>query len=313
MLFQLNQGDSLEPKALAEVFGVSLRTVQRDLNVRFGHLPLQKSEGRYRMEPAFLGKLNARDIERFAGMAGVRGLFPSLSDQSVRDLLDARLEPALQVNGHHYENLAGSEAAFKLLEAAIVARNTVSFRYGGEASMARSGVEPYKLVNHQGIWYLAARDARKLKTFSLTRIAALFVEDETFVPDAAIEKALLSGDGLWKGGENIEFILEVSPEVARYFERRAVLINQRIVRRLENGGLIVSSTVGHLNEVMPRVRYWIPHILIISPDGMQARLEAELSAYLSWNGRPGSCRPTQAQKPAESAALKAGTPRPATS
>ena len=281
MLFQLNQGDSLEPRMLAEAFGVSLRTVQRDLNVRFGHLPLQKAEGRYRMEPAFLGKLNGRDIEHFAAMVGVRGLFPSFSDATVRDLFDARLEPARLVKGHHYENLTGSEATFNQLQGAIVGENKVSFRYpGGSNSRARSGVEPYKLVNHHGIWYLAARDAGKFKTFSLTRIEAMFVCEETFVPDPAVEELLATGDGLWKGGEPVEFILEVSPEVRGYFERRAVLVNQRIVRRLESGGLIVSSTVGHLNEVMPRVRYWIPHIRIVSPQGAQAELEAELVAYL---------------------------------
>lgn len=287
MLFQLNQGESLEPKALAEAFGVSLRTVQRDLNVRFGHLPLQKTEGRYRMEPAFLGKLNARDIEHFAAMAGVRGLFPSFSDASVRDLFDARLEPARLVKGHHYENLAGSEETFNQLERAIVGENKVSFRYpGGVNSRARSGVEPYKLVNHQGIWYLAAREGGKFKTFSLTKIAALFVCEETFALDPAIEELLATGDGLWMGGEPIEFVLEVAPEVAGYFERRAVLVNQRIVRRLDNGGLIVSSTVGHTNEVMPRVRYWIPHIRIVSPQGAQAELEAELVAYLNRDRRP---------------------------
>jgi len=44
--------------------------------------------------------------------------------------------------------------------------------------------------------------------------------------------------------------------------------------------LIVSAKVGHPNEVMPQSRYWIPHIRVISPDDMQLRLEAELSAYL---------------------------------
>ena len=49
MLLKLNQGDSLEPKQLAQEFGVNLRTIQRDLNVRFGYLPLQKSDGRYHL------------------------------------------------------------------------------------------------------------------------------------------------------------------------------------------------------------------------------------------------------------------------
>ena len=35
VLTKLNQGDSLDPKALADEFGVNRRTIQRDLNVRF--------------------------------------------------------------------------------------------------------------------------------------------------------------------------------------------------------------------------------------------------------------------------------------
>lgn len=84
ILVKLNQGERLDPQALADEFGVNLRTIQRDLNVRFAYLPLEKKEGRYHLDPAFLGKLSTRDIERFAGLAGVRGLFPSLSDEFLK-------------------------------------------------------------------------------------------------------------------------------------------------------------------------------------------------------------------------------------
>jgi hypothetical protein len=59
--------------------------------------------------------------------------------------------------------------------------------------------------------------------------------------------------------------------------------------------LIVSAKVGHANEVMQQIRYWIPHIRIISPDDMQLRLEAELSAYLHGGGVPANAQgPTRA-------------------
>ena len=70
MLVKLNQGGILELQALADEFGVNLRTVQRDLNERFAYLPRQKTEGRYRLDPVFLGKPSTRDIERFACLAG---------------------------------------------------------------------------------------------------------------------------------------------------------------------------------------------------------------------------------------------------
>ena len=58
MLVKLNQGERLDPQALAEEFGVNLRTIQRDLNERFAYLPLEKIDGRYHLDPAFLGKLS---------------------------------------------------------------------------------------------------------------------------------------------------------------------------------------------------------------------------------------------------------------
>jgi hypothetical protein len=97
MLVKLNQGERLDPQALADEFGVNLRTIQRDLNERFAYLPLEKTDGRYHLDPAFLGKLSTRDIERFASLAGVRGLFPSLSDEFLRDIFDARIQSALLV------------------------------------------------------------------------------------------------------------------------------------------------------------------------------------------------------------------------
>ena len=282
MLLKLNQGDSLDPKQLASDFGVNLRTIQRDLNVRFAYLPLEKSEGRYRLDPAFLGKLGAKDIERFACLAGVRGLFPSLSDDFLRDVFDSRLQGALLIRGHHYEDLTGREDAFKQLERAIVARRTVSFRYRKHAQeKLHAQVEPYKLINHKGIWYLAGRDAGKLKSFAFTSIGALLVSESTFEANPAAEQTLLEQEGIWLSDERIEFVLRVSRDVAGYFIRRAVLVNQTFVRKLEDGDLIISAKVGHPNEVMPQIRYWIPHIRIISPDGMQAQLEEELAAYLS--------------------------------
>ena len=144
MLVKLNQGESLSPQELADEFGVNLRTVQRDLNVRFAYLPLEKHEGRYRLDPAFLGKLSTKDIDRFAGLAGIGGLFPSLSDEFLRDIFDTRMQSALLVKGHNYENLGGKEQVFRELEKAIIARKQISFGYKKSDGQRKSysGIAP---------------------------------------------------------------------------------------------------------------------------------------------------------------------------
>ncbi|NOU15576.1 MAG: WYL domain-containing protein [Methylococcaceae bacterium] len=281
MLVMLNQGEKLDPRSLADEFGVNMRTIQRDLNERFAYLPLVKTEGRYHLDPTFLGKLSTKDIERFAGLAGIRGLFPSLADDFLRDIFDSRIQAALLVKGHHYENLTGKEKLFRDLEKAIIARHHVSFNYAKQEGLkVFSSISPYKLINNKGIWYLAAQDGEKLKAFSLTKISRLETLQNQFTWDPRIDSQLAEEDGIWLSDEKQEIVLQVRPEVAGYFKRRRLIANQVIEKELEDGGLIISAKVGHLDQVLPIVRYWIPNLRIISPEGLQLEMEKGLSKYL---------------------------------
>jgi predicted DNA-binding transcriptional regulator YafY len=281
MLVKLNQGEKLDPRSLADEFGVNLRTIQRDLNERFAYLPLQKVEGRYHLDPAFLGKLSTRDIERFAGLAGVCGLFPSLSGDFLRDIFDARMQSAFLVKGHQYENLSGKETLFRALEQAIVARRQVAIDYlkAGEVKSYDS-VSPYRLVNNKGIWYLAAVHGAKLKAFAFSRIEQARMLESGFSWDEQIDTRLAEDDGIWLSEAMQEVVLKVSAEVAGYFKRRRLIANQVIEKELADGGLIVSARVGHSNQILSIVRYWIPHIRIISPEALQEEMEVGLVGYL---------------------------------
>ena len=146
VLTKLNQGQSLDPQALADEFGVNLRTIQRDLNVRFAGLPLIKTNGRYKMDDAHLGKLTMRDIERFAAFSGVSGLFPEMSGQFLKEVFASNASDAWLVKGHQYEDVRGHRAMFSTLEHAIVEKRVVQFRYSkanGDAKL-RNAVEPYR-------------------------------------------------------------------------------------------------------------------------------------------------------------------------
>ena len=282
MLYKLNMGESLEPAALAEEFGVNIRTIQRDLNERFAYLPLNKIDGRYRLDQAFLGKINLRDLERFAGLAGIRGLFPSLSDDFLRDIFDDRMQSGLLIKGHHYEDLRDRKGPFRELEKAIVTRRRIAFDYRrSNQHKAYAAVEPYKLLNHNGIWYLAARDGDTLTTFTFSQIDRLRMEDCQFQPAPAIDRRLQEEDGIWFTEERREVVLKIATEIAGYFKRRKLIANQVIEKELEDGDLILSTRIGHANQVLPIVRYWIPHIRIISPKSLQDELEREVHTYLA--------------------------------
>lgn len=281
ILVKLNQGLKLDPKALADEFKVNLRTVQRDLNERFAYLPLEKVEGHYRLDPTFLGKLSTKDIERFASLAGVRGLFPSLSDDFLRDIFDDRMQGALLVKGHNYEDLRGKEKLFGALEKAIYDRKRVSFDYAKEGSLKPyADIAPYKLINHKGIWYLTALDGDKIKSFSFSKIQHLKVLDSAFDWDAQLDNKIAADDGIWHSDSQCEVILKASPEVAGYFKRRKLIANQAIEKELSDGSLIMSAKVSHDNQILPIVRYWIPNLSIISPESLKVELDQSLTTYL---------------------------------
>ena len=280
MLVKLNQGEKLDPRQLAAEFNVNLRTIQRDIHERFSYLPLEKTRGHYHLDPACLGKLTLKDIDRFASLAGVKGLFPDLSEDVLRELFGSRTQSVLIVKGHHYEDLRGKEQDFKQLEQAIIGRQKVGFEYSVDDRFTTYKVEPYKLINSKGVWYLAARHNGKLKTFSFSKMARVAFGEGTFTPDPELDSSLASEDGIWLSKQTIEIVLKIDRVVAAYFKRRKLIANQVIEKELADGSLIVSAKVGHQNQVLPIVRYWIPNIRIIGPDGLQEEFESVLRQYL---------------------------------
>lgn len=77
------------------------------------------------------------------------------------------------VQGHDYEDLAGKRQQFRDLEKAIVGKRQVAYAYQKTDGLKHySAVSPYKLVN-KGIWYLAALDGEKLKSFCFSKISQL--------------------------------------------------------------------------------------------------------------------------------------------
>lgn len=74
--------------------------------------------------------------------------------------------------------------------------------------------------------------------------------------------------------------LELRRAAAHYFQRRTLIANQVVEAVATDGSLRLVAMVGHPNEILPIVRYWIPHLRIVEPAQLQADLEAEISRYL---------------------------------
>lgn len=281
ILRRFNEGQTLTLRQLVDEFGVTPRTIRRDLHERLAFLDLVKTGDGYSLPPARLGSLTLQDIQRFAGLAGLQGTVPRLTTEFLREVLDTSAHSALLMRGPSAEDVRGKERELEQLKQAIEDRTLVSFEYGkpdGSRKMVEAA--PYKLVLHQGVWYLQATDAGRAKSYALTRLTRLLVLDATFTPDPAVADYLNGEDSVWLNAEKTEVVLKVAPPAAPYFERRQLISGQKVDKTLEDGSLIVSGPIAHANQILPVVRYWLPHVRIISPEGLQAELEGQLRAYL---------------------------------
>jgi len=276
ILLKLNQDESFNPQELADKFGVTERTIYRDLN-RLRGIAERAPDGRYRLVAEYRGKLRPKDLETFAKLVGVDQLFPNSSPRFLMALLDTLSQSSFLVRGHHYEKLKLNDPQFQQLDEAIRNHQRCILTYADK----RRTLEPYRLLNSKGIWYLVATDEGQIKSFSLSRISQLVTSGDIFTPSTDVHRQVDDDDDVWFGGDKTEVVLSVAPQAAYYFQRRKLLPQQTVDKELENGGLIVSSRVNAENQILPLVRYWIPHVRILEPEWLKRELETSMRSYLA--------------------------------
>lgn len=281
ILQRLNNGEQLHVDELAAEYGVHRRTVLRDLTERFAFLPIEKTGKHYTLDLAYLGRLSFRDIERFAALAGLKGLFPSLDTQFFRELFDSRLQDTVSIHGPSYEDLRTRLDDFRTVQQAIKQHRRLRFAYTKDEGTKQVEADPYSLINSNGVWYLAAVNANQPKAYAFGKLKVPQALEARFTPNADTVRMLAAEDSIWLNTRKTEVVLTVAPAAATYFRRRKLIAQQVIEKELEDGGLIVSGKFAHPNQVLPIVRYWLPHVRIVSPGAWQDELESGLKGYLA--------------------------------
>lgn len=279
MITMLNGGETLNITDLTEKYQVSRRTMLRDIDDRLGFLPLQKTAQGYKLEPSYLGQLSYKDIRTFAQISGIRGLYPNLDTSFLREILDHRASQVYSVKGYTFEDTKQFEPMMAQLKTAIKACQMVAFIYKDKSRL----VAPYKIIHHRGCWYLAGVQDGELKAYRMSRISEFRCDDmPNFVMDKGVVERINQDEGIWYGLEKVEVVLKVSADVASHFLQRQLLPGQQLIKELDDGDLLLSSNVVSAKQILPLVRYWIPHLKIVSPEGWQNVLEEELKHYISF-------------------------------
>ena len=277
ILIKFNNGDRVTIEDLAEEFGVSKRTIERDF-VRFSYLPIIKENKEYYLEDLAIGKLNFDDIKNFAIFSGVKSLFPSLTKQFLAEILTDKINKAFLVSNSGFEDIEKKQEIFYNLTSAICDQKIINFFYNDKARV----VKPYKLINTNGIWYLNATENEDIKTYTFSKIKSLKVTDEKFIQNINILKEIERNEINFLSSITKEVHLQIDNSAKEYFLRKKVLSNMKIIDQT-NEYFIVSTNVAFDDEILNIVKQWIPYIRIVSPFELQNKLQDTLKNYLLKN------------------------------
>ncbi|WP_228893775.1 helix-turn-helix transcriptional regulator [Pseudoduganella aquatica] len=261
ILARLHQGDRIDKRQLAEEHDVDVRTIERDMGERLLGIAERDADGRWQLTHAARSTIPVKYLHGYARMAGTEYLFP---DGSLRYLLQQLNMPehrrVTQVQVIPHEDLQGSRI-FTALHAAIASQHSCSFIYKNRLRLA----QPYRLIHKNGVWYLAAEDSGRLKNFSVALIDQLEVDEASRFPlNRAHSDYIDAKDDVWFTTETTDVLLRVGPDIAHYFNRQQLLPQQQ--QRLDgDGSLLVTTQINHINQLMPVVRHWLPHVRILKP------------------------------------------------
>lgn len=276
ILGKLNAGESINISELAKEYDVSTKTIERDIKA-FSFLPIRsEKKGWYSLEPYALGNLSYDDIKNFAALSGVKHLFPSFSDDFIADILNTKIRSAYFIKPPTNEDLSDKSEEFTSITATILEQIPIRCIYKDKPRQ----LNPYKLVNHNGIWYLAADDDGVLKNFSFSKISSIQIMDrERFQPKIDFLETLKNPNSNWFSQTMFYVTLEIAPEVSDYFLKRKIFPNQTVLKQNQST-LVIKTKISYDEEILRIVQYWLPHITIIEPEYLQEKLLQNLHGYI---------------------------------
>ncbi|OAT48030.1 WYL domain-containing protein [Providencia heimbachae] len=187
LVSRLFMGESLNISQLAQEFGVSGRTVQRDLRERLRYLDTEYIDGHVSLRDARGPFRTNSDILRFAQITSVAHYFPVLDPKLLSVLLDNRQDSPCIIWNDPPRQAPELFGGFQVIVQAIIRNRLIRFLH---RKHLQSSIAPYRLICHDGEWYLAAVSKDRIQVFTLSAITDVVMTTSNFARNRHIDRIL---------------------------------------------------------------------------------------------------------------------------
>lgn len=308
-LQQLTAGRKVTAPLVAREFGCGIRTAYRDFDALRDdwHTPMEfsRADGSFRLteptvplSPIVLseGELVAlyfaeKVLQQYRGTPWEKDLaaafrkIQTLLPDKVQVVPD-RLQSFLSLDLGPLPQ-GGDPEVFREVARGVTMGRRVNIRYRSLSSDATTDrtVDPYRIFNLRGAWYLAAWDKRRhaVRDFALHRIRRVTVLDETFTPEPSFsfKKYMANAFSIEKGGRLANVAIRFAPRQARWIRERPWHRSARIQDRID-GGCVLRMRVKLTSELKRWILQFGEEAEVLAPQGLRDGVAAELALALDY-------------------------------
>ena len=202
ILSRLYQAEQLKPSDLAKEFNVSERTIQRDFKDRLIHFPIYYENKHWKMQKDFKIEKNIL-IEDAITLDILENLSMNLGDKFhsktstiLKKLKNRQYSPIF--TKLNMEDISSEYESMISFEDAITQKYQIEVKYISRYKEEIIVINPIKIVNFEGLWYLVATDTKNiLKSYYIKNITLLNKLDTKFEIPKKVEEILNNAISIW--------------------------------------------------------------------------------------------------------------------
>lgn len=292
ILNKLDSQRQVNTSILAKEFNVSVRTIQRDLELlnMTGFLLDSPAKGLYRFSEGFSLKKMKLTHEEASLLTVLFDMTKSLGnnfEESFRKILakvfSQEYDSPFYIKMPASLKIPKGYPFMKVLEEAIDSCQKIKVSYEGYGKEGEHLLRPLKIIFFDGFWYLLANPEDKpwLVKFRLEDIKEVKIVGGYFSPPANLKTILDESVNIFFSDKrDKKVVLRVDKEAARYFQKKAYFPLQKITKVNKDGSLKVETMVAHFMEVILVVLRWIPYVVVESPKELKEEVKQIVEGYL---------------------------------
>lgn len=272
ILEKLNSGVVISVKELAKEFSVSERTIQKDLNERLDPTLIDSlGNGEYRLVSGYLGNITPDDIREFSELSGIIDLYPDIDD-----VIRHKIRDSLIVKSTTNLGCIPGAADFKEINYSITNKLRLKFEYNGK----KNSVDPYRLLNDNGIWYLLCLNNNNVKSYCIHKMCKVRRDIKSFEINREILSGIEANPSPWFRENKTAVRLSVEPDFVSYFIDRNILPERTSEDIQDDGSLIITMEVNSLEEIKGTIKFWLPKIDVLEPLELKESIIKDIKSFL---------------------------------